>query len=105
MRNKARQWLSLALLVALFCLMNRAVAQAPSKTKVPSALQNPLRLQTDVREYDQLVTAIRQAGLEKQRAQIRTLISVLRPNVLQAAQHVLSERIREVSSHTCLTPN
>lgn len=92
MQNKARQWLSLVLLVALFCLTDRAVAQAPSKTKVPSALQNPLILQTDVREYDQLITAIRQAGLEKQRAQIRTLISVLRPDVLQAAQNVPSVR-------------
>jgi hypothetical protein len=92
MRNKERLGLSMVLSLAFGCLPAGAIAQAPSGAKVPPALQNPSILQSDVREYDQLIATIRQAGLKKQRTQIQTLISVLHPDILQAAQSVPTVR-------------
>jgi hypothetical protein len=84
--------LSIGLSLALCCLPTGSTAQAAPDAQVPSALMNPSILREDVREYDQLVATIRQAGLKKQRTQIQTLISVLRPDILQAAQSVPTVR-------------
>lgn len=88
MPNKRQQLSNLFLTVALFCLTAGAIDRAHSQTEVPLALKNPSVLETHYEEYSRLIRFIRQAGLEKQRSQVRTLITVLRPDLLQAAQDV-----------------
>lgn len=86
--NKRQQLSNLFLTVALLCLTAGAIDRAHSQTEVPLALKNPSVLKTHNKEYCRLIRFIRRAGLEKQRSQVRTLITVLRPDLLQAAQNV-----------------
>jgi hypothetical protein len=83
---------TLTVLLALCSLLEGVLAQATPELKAPSALMEPSILQKDVREYDQLIAAIRQTGLRKQRAHIQVVMSALRPEVLQAAQSVPTVR-------------
>jgi hypothetical protein len=83
---------TLTVLLALCSLLEGVLAQTTPAPKAPSALMEPSVLQKDVREYDRLLVAIRQAGLKKQRDQIPTVLSALRPEVLQAAQSVPTVR-------------
>lgn len=92
MQNKQRFGRTLTVLLALCSPLGGVLAQATPELKAPSALMEPSILQKDVREYDQLIAAIRQTGLRKQRAQIQVVMSALRPEVLQAAQSVPTVR-------------
>jgi hypothetical protein len=92
MQNKERSKRNMAVLLALCGLLEGVLAQPTPELKAPSALVEPSVLQKDVREYDRLLAAIRQAGLKKQRDQIPTVLSALRPEVLQAAQSVPTVR-------------
>lgn len=92
MQNKQRFGRTLTVLLALCSPLGGVLAQATPELKVPSALMEPSILQKDVREYDQLIAAIRQTGLRKQRAHIQVVMSALRPEVLQAAQSVPTVR-------------
>jgi hypothetical protein len=92
MQNKERSKRNMAVLLALCGLLEGVLAQPTPELKAPSALVEPSVLQKDVREYDRLLVAIRQAGLKKQRDQIPTVLSALRPEVLQAAQSVPTVR-------------
>ncbi|MGQ9656947.1 MAG: hypothetical protein ACUVV1_03460 [Fimbriimonadales bacterium] len=90
MRKRQRRRWDLALTVALLCLTAGAIDRAHAQTEVPPALKNPSMLEKleNLGEYDRLIRFIRRAGLEKQRSQVRTLITVLHPDLLQAAQNV-----------------
>ncbi|MER3559559.1 MAG: hypothetical protein C4336_09055, partial [Armatimonadota bacterium] len=55
-------------------------------------MQDPRTIQGDVRQYDQLVRAIRQAGLLRDRSQIQASVHALAHEVLQAARNVPSVR-------------
>lgn len=92
MQNKQRFGRTLTVLLALCSPLGGVLAQATPELKAPSALMEPSILQKDVREYDQLIAAIRQTGLRKQRAHIQVVMSALRPEVLQAAQSVPTVR-------------
>jgi hypothetical protein len=83
---------TLTVLLALCSLLEGVLAQTTPAPKAPSALMEPSVLQKDVREYDRLLVAIRQAGLKKQRDHIQVVMSALRPGVLQAAQSVPTVR-------------